>query len=251
MKIRAVIIEDEKHAVTSLQKAIDEIANDIEVIAILSTVEDSVNWLLQNETDLIFLDIHLGDNISFKIFEQVKTNAGIIFITAYNEYVLRAFKLNSVDYLLKPLQDEDLKFAIDKFRANRQNSKTIDIESLLLTLNNKPSYSERFMVVTGQKIKSIQTDEIAYFLSEGRYAKIVTKNNERYLYDQSLESIENSVNPSHFFRINRQFIVSIHSIHQMYVWTKSRVKLEIYPDPEREVIVSIDKSGEFKKWLDR
>ena len=167
---------------------------------------------------------------------------------AYNQYAIKAFKLNSIDYLLKPIDEKELQFALDKLI---HNNTSFDFQKLLQSLNQKESYQDRFMVVSGQKIKSILTENIAYFLSEGRYVKLITKSNEKYLLDQSLESIENKVDPHLFYRINRQAIVSFHSINQMIIWSKSRVKLELNPSPDFDIIVSIDKSGEFKKWLNR
>lgn len=248
--IKVVIIEDEMLAANSLKNHIKNVGPDLDVVEILDSVETAVEWLSQNKVDLLFLDIHLGDDHSFTIFEKVKTDAAIIFVTAYDQYALRAFKLNSIDYLLKPVQDDELKNALDKFREQKLANK-IDLHSLLSAMKEQPKFQERFMVVAGQKIKSIPTADIAFFFSEGRYVRIVTNENEKYLVDHTMDSIEKSVDPERFFRINRQVIVQYPSIKQMHIWSKSRVKVELQPDPGCDTVVSIDRSGEFKKWLNK
>lgn len=248
--IKAVIIEDEQPASDYLASVLQRIASDVVVLRTIDNVKTAVHWLAENQVDLIFLDIHLGDDIGFSIFEKLKISVPVIFTTAYNQYAIRAFKVNSVDYLLKPIMEEDLQQALVKFRSQQLNP-GIDINALLEAMNKKPDYQERFMVVTGQKIKSILINEVAYFVSEGRYVKLITKSNEKYLLDQSLESLSHKVDPNLFFRVNRQVIVGFDAIQQMIVWSKSRIKLELKPAAELEVIVSIDNSGEFKRWLNR
>ncbi len=248
--IQAVIIEDEKPAADYLASVLQKTAADVQVVKTIDNVRTAVQWLAENPVDLIFLDIHLGDDIGFSIFEKLKINAAVIFTTAYNQYAIRAFKLNSIDYLLKPFAEEDLQFALNKFRSQKLNP-AIDMTALLEAFQKKPDYQERFMVVSGQKIKSIPVASVAYFESEGRYVKLVTQSAEKYLLDQSLESVMHKLDPNLFFRVNRQFIVGFDSIKQMIVWSKSRLKLEMQPQPEQDVIVSIDNSGEFKRWLNR
>ncbi|WP_308992437.1 LytTR family DNA-binding domain-containing protein [Mariniflexile litorale] len=249
--MKAVIIEDEKLASDYLETLLQKNSFNIDVIKIIDNVKDAIQWLSQHTVDIIFLDIHLGDDTSFSIFEKLHINTPIIFTTAYNEYAIKAFKLNSIDYLLKPIDEDELRASIDKLKKRILNSNPFDMQKLLEVMQQKEDYQERFMVVSGQKIKSILIDQVAYFLSEGRYIKLVTNNNEKYLLDQSLENLENKLNPNYFYRVNRQVIVSFTSIQQMIVWSKSRVKLELNPITEFDVIVSIDKSGEFKKWLNR
>ncbi|MFC4723570.1 LytR/AlgR family response regulator transcription factor [Geojedonia litorea] len=249
--MKAVIIEDEKLASEYLHALLQNHSLKIDVIKIIDNVKDAIQWLSQYTVDIIFLDIHLGDDTSFSIFEKLHITTPIIFTTAYNEYAIRAFKLNSIDYLLKPIDEEELEAAIQKLQTRIPVTAPIDFQKFMETLHQKTNYQERFMVVSGQKIKSILIDQVAYFLSEGRYVKLITKSNERYLLDQSLESLENKLDPNIFYRINRQVIVSFHSIQQMIIWSKSRVKLELNPSAGFDIIVSIDKSGEFKKWLNR
>ena len=249
--MKAVIIEDEKLASDYLETLLKKNSLNIEVIKIIDNVKDAIQWLSQHTVDIIFLDIHLGDDTSFSIFEKLQISTPIIFTTAYNEYAIKAFKLNSIDYLLKPIDEDELRASVDKLKKRITSPDPFDIQKLLDTIQQKEDYQERFMVVSGQKIKSILIEQVAYFLSEGRYVKLVTKTNEKYLLDQSLESLENKLNPSCFYRVNRQAIVSFYCIQQMIIWSKSRVKLELNPASEFDIIVSIDKSGEFKKWLNR
>jgi two-component system response regulator LytT len=247
---RVAIIEDEKPAADHLAASLQKIAPDITVVQTIDNVRKAVQWLAEHPVDLIFLDIHLGDDIGFSIFEKLKIRTPVIFTTAYNQYAIRAFKLNSIDYLLKPFSEADLQQALDKFRSQQQNPLP-DLGVLLEAMNKKPDYQERFMVVSGQKIKSILISQVAYFVSEGRYVKLVTKTNEKYLLDQSLESLSHKLDPHDFFRINRQIIVGFDSIVQMIVWSKSRIKLELKPDAGFDAVVSIDNSGDFKRWLNR
>ncbi len=246
--IQALIIEDEKPAADYLLSLLQNAAPDVVVQAVIDNVADAVQWLLARQPDVIFLDIHLGDDNSFAIFEKVKVNCPIIFTTAYNEYAIRAFKVNSIDYLLKPFTATDLKHAMEQFRS-RTNA-GIDFAALVQAMN-KPAYRERFMVTSGQKIKSLAIADVAYFLSEGRYVKLVAKSGESYLLDQSLESVQQETDPARFFRVNRQVLAGYDAIRHMVAWSKSRVKLELHPPTDFDVIVSIDNSGDFKKWLNR
>ena len=247
--IKAVIIEDEKPASGYLHELLKKTAPDIQVVEVIDNVTDAVQWLTNHTTDLIFLDIHLGDDTGFSIFEKVRVSTPVIFTTAYNQYAIRAFRLNSVDYLLKPFTETDLKQALDKFRTHVCTA--VDFQALIASMNKKPELRERFMVSSGQRIKSIPVSEVAYFLSEGRYVKLVAKTGESYLLDQSLESVEHSVDPDRFFRINRQVLVGFEAIRQMVSWSKSRVKLDLHPPTDFDVVVSIDNSGEFKHWLNK
>lgn len=249
--MKAVIIEDEKLASNYLLGLLQKSAIAVEVVTVIDNVRTALEWLSENKVDLIFLDIHLGDDSSFSIFDKVKITTPIIFTTSYNQYAIQAFKLNSIDYLLKPFDENDLQFALEKLQQNTENKIPIDFDKLLQTIHQKTNYQERFMVVSGQKIKSILIENVAYFISDGRYVKLITKSNEKYLLYQSLENIEHKIDPNIFYRINRKIIVSFTSIVQMIVWSKSRVKLELNPPLEEESIVSIDKSGEFKRWLNR
>lgn len=247
--MKVVIIEDEKLASNKLIEMLHKEDKSIQVAAVIDNVDEAVSWLKNNTVDLIFLDIHLGDDSSFSIFENIEVKTQIIVTTAYDKYAIQAFKLNSIDYLLKPFSQEELQYAIKKFKTLKADIP--DYRTIFEAIQLKQNYQERFMVISGQRIKSIPTEDIAYFLSEGRYSKLITYANEKFLLDQSLENIYTKVDPNLFFRVNRQAVVGFKSIQQMIIWSKSRVKLELKPSTETDIIVSIEKSGEFKKWLNR
>lgn len=249
--MRVVIIEDEKIAAQNLESLLKEIDGQTEVLAVLDSVKLATQWLVVNTPDLIFLDIHLADDISFRIFESVEVKAPIIFTTAYDHYAVKAFKLNSIDYLLKPIDKKELEAAIRKYKELKAISSST-IEQLLQSLKPPgPEYQKRFMITAGSKIKSVGVEEVAYFYAEGRYVYMVTKDNLKYIVDFTLDKLENLLNPSDFFRINRQQIISFPAIKNMHTYTKSRVKIDVQPPAGFDVIVSIDRSGAFKKWLNR
>lgn len=247
--MKVVIIEDEKLASDKLIEMLAKEDETIQVVTVIDNVDEAVSWLKSNTVDLIFLDIHLGDDSSFSIFENIEVKTQIIVTTAFDQYAIQAFKLNSIDYLLKPFSQEELHYAIKKFKTLK--AEIPDYRTIFEAIQQKQSYQERFMVISGQRIKSIPIDEVAYFLSEGRYSKLITHANEKFLLDLSLENIYSKLDPNLFFRVNRQAVVGFKSIQQMIIWSKSRVKLELKPAPDADIIVSIDKSGDFKKWLNR
>jgi DNA-binding LytR/AlgR family response regulator len=247
--IQVVIVEDETGASQYLEDVLSEIAPDVHVIHKLDNVESAVQWFSGHEADLIFLDIQLGDDIAFSIFERLRIKTPVIFTTAYNEYAIRAFTLNGIDYLLKPYSETDLKRALGKFRAQHPKM-GIDVSAMLRTLKQK-DFQRRFLAVNGKKIKSVPIAQVAYFLAQGRYTQLVTKANEKYLLDHSLENIIGRIDPQLFFRVNRQMIVGFDAITHMMAWSRSRIKIELMPAAEIEVISSIDNTAEFRRWLDR
>jgi DNA-binding LytR/AlgR family response regulator len=214
-------------------------------------VKRAAEWLATNNPDLIFLDIHLADDISFKIFEAVEVKAPIIFVTAYDSYAIQAFKLNSIDYLLKPIDKEELKQAIKKYNSLGALSTEAVMQLLQQIKTPAPEYQKRFMVTTGQKIKSVEVDDAAYFYAEDRFVYMVSKAGEKYIIDFTLDKLEGLLNPALFFRINRGQLVAFTAIKNMYSYTKSRIKIEVNPPAPFDTIVSIDRSGAFKKWLNR
>jgi len=249
--MNVLIIEDEKFAAENLEIMLHQIDNNIQILEKIDSIEESVNWLRNNNADLLFLDIHLADGLCFKIFEQIKIKTPVIFTTAYDQYAIRAFKVNSIDYLLKPIEIEQLEQSLNKFKELNQlsNTKSINFEALINYYNKRIKYQERFIVRYAQKIKSINTNDIAYFYVQADNVFLCTKDHNNYSIDYSLDKLENMINPKDFFRINRQFIVNIASIENMYALSKSRIKLELKPKPESEVIVSYNRASEFKKWL--
>jgi DNA-binding LytR/AlgR family response regulator len=250
--MKAIIIEDEQFAARRLEAMIMEYDPTIRIEARLESVADSVKWLRNNShPDLIFLDIHLEDGLSFSIFDQVKVNVPIIFTTAFDEYAIKAFKHRSIDYLLKPIVQADLNRAIDKYREWGKNKQAFDIGELRsLMQGDTKQYRERFSAVVGQKLKSIDVKEIAYFFSNSGITFIATNQGNQYSIDQSLDNLLEELDPKLFFRINRQYLVGMQSLANIHIFPKSRLKLELKPPVKDDVFVSIDRVTEFKKWID-
>ncbi|MBU1370207.1 MAG: LytTR family DNA-binding domain-containing protein [Bacteroidetes bacterium] len=254
--MKVVIIEDEAFAALRLKKMIQNYNPEIEILAELESVAESVKWFKANpEPDLLFLDIHLEDDLSFAIFEQVNISSPVIFTTAFDEYAIKAFKLKSIDYLLKPIVPEELAAALKKYEQfSGLHRDSIDLQSLykLLTTTEK-KYRERFSISVGTKIKMVEVADIAYFfvMDNGVYLRTTQGNN--FSVDFTLDKLEEMLNPASFFRINRKYLINISSITNMVAYSRGRVKLELNPkaDDEFETIVSIDRSGAFKKWLNQ
>ena len=250
--MKVVIIEDEELAARRLEGMIRDCDGSVEVIAKLESVEDSVTWFRNHPSpDLIFLDIHLEDDLSFAIFEKVKVDAPVIFTTAYDEYAIRAFKLRSIDYLLKPIVQEELARSLDKFREFSRPNPQPDIESLfrMFTGGSGEKYKERFSITVGQKIKSYGVSEISWFYSEAGITFMVVNDNHQYPVDFSLDELTSMLNPKEFFRINRQFLVKIGSVKNIHIYPKGRLKLELMPPSDKEIFVSRGKVTKFKEWL--
>lgn len=254
--MKVVIVEDERLAVDRVKGFLEKYDAQIEVLVDLPSVKEGVRWFSSHPfPDLIFLDIHLEDGQSFGIFEQVAIECPVIFITAFDEYLIKAFKLNSVDYLLKPVNFQELSQALDKFKKYHTPQKSFslaDIQQLLNPLvEQKPNYKERFLVSSGSKIQTIPIDEIAYFYSEGKITFLVNRLGQKFPLDLSLDKLLEVLDPSKFFRINRKFIASLESISQIHKYSPTRLKLGLVPDPKQEVFVSIERYSQFKDWLDR
>jgi len=250
--MRTIIIEDEEYAARRLGNMINECDPTIQIVNIFASVKESVEWLRNNaQPNLIFLDIQLEDDLSFAIFEQVQVRSKIIFTTAFDEYAIKAFKLNSIDYLLKPINKEELCRAIDKFRTwTAESAPVIDAAMLRGLLHPQPVYRERFMVAVGDKLKPINVSDIAYFFSTAGITFVVMHSKLQYSLDFSLDNLKEMLNPRDFFRVNRQFFVGLKSIDKVVVYPKSRLKLVLNPPTDADLFVSIDKAPEFKQWLD-
>jgi DNA-binding LytR/AlgR family response regulator len=251
--MKVVIIEDEKLAANHLEKMITKYDPSVKVLAKLESVEDSIDWFTAHgDPDLIFLDIHLDDGLSFAIFEKVKVSAPIIFTTAYDEYAIKAFKMKSIDYLLKPILPEELYKAIDKYKEwQAPGNAAIDMQSLVDLISKRdPVYKARFSITVGEKIKSVGIEQIAYFYSSQGITFLVTNENLHYPIDLSLEQLAEQLNPTDFFRINRQFLIRLKAIRNVHVYPKSRLKIDLTPAYPDEIFVSIDKVTRFKAWLD-
>ncbi|OFY39151.1 MAG: DNA-binding response regulator [Bacteroidetes bacterium GWF2_40_14] len=250
---RVLIIEDEIIAAERLEKTLEEIDSDIQIVAKTGSIKESVQWLLSNIADLIFLDIQLSDGLSFSIFDQVKVNTPIIFTTAYDQYAIKAFKLNSVSYLLKPIKKTELAESLKKYRQNKTYY-NVDFSALLAEIREKaPEYRKRFLIQTGDKFRKVEIENIAYFYVSDGHVSLRTFNGHSYPVDSTLDTIENSVDPVQFFRINRQYLISMQSIANMTAWSRSRIKIVLNPAAENEMdtIVSIDRSAEFKNWMNK
>lgn len=251
-----LIIEDEKPAARLLQRKLEKF--DIAVETMLHSVEESLHWFANNNhPDLIFLDIQLSDGLSFEIFEKINIQSAIIFTTAYDEYALKAFKLNSIDYLLKPIDEDDLEVAVAKFKTRLPKASTetsnlqLDFEQIRQMLSNpfEKSYKKRFTVKIGQHLKVITTDEIECFFSENKGTYIHTFDNRNYLIDSTLEILEQELDMKDFFRVSRKYIVPLTAIKEIQVYTNSRLKVILPTYKEDEVIVSREKVQDFKAWL--
>ena len=248
-----LIIEDEHLAAQKLTRQLKKIDREIEVVEVLDDVESAINWLRDNTPDLILCDIHLGDGNSFSIFQEIEVKTPIIFTTAYDQYAVKAFKLNSIDYLLKPIAQDELSTAIEKFKDSLMTNQLLDFNAIVDAIKPKEAedYQKRFMVYVGDHIRTVNAGDIAYAYAEGKYVFIVTHEDKEYNVDYTLDRLTNALNPEHFFRVNRQFVVSLDGISDMYAWSKSRVKLVMNPKPQTDVVVSRERTADFKKWLNQ
>ncbi len=256
--MKVLIIEDEPLAAERLAQLIHEYESHIEVVDILDTVEGAVEWLKRKpRPDLIFLDIQLADGLSFQIFEKVKVEVPVIFITAYDSYAIQAFKMNSVDYLLKPISFEELAQAMDKFVKVFWDKKApqqvkVDLEVLKEALRPKiSSYKSRFVVKRGEQLYPVSVQEILYFYSEDKATLFKTRDKQRFLIEGTLNEVEAKLDPQQFFRVNRKFICRIEAIKEIITYSQRRLRLKLRHAEDEEVLVSREKVQQFKDWLDQ
>lgn len=246
--MKALIIEDEAAAARRLAKLIQEIDPEITVLEQLDSIEASLNWFAQHPMpDLIFMDVNLADGLSFEIFDHQEITCPIIFTTAFDQYALQAFKVNSVDYLLKPIKKNELEQAIEKYRK-LHTSGNVSYTDIAKSMK-RDGFNTRFLIRFGQSIKVVEFREAAYFYTEDKITFLITKTGKRYPIEPSLEKLDEMADPRTYFRINRQFIVNIECIKEMYAYSKARVKLILDPPIDKETIVSTERSPIFKKWL--
>ena len=255
MATRILIVEDEYHAQKYLSNLLKNVIPNVQILDMLDSVEDTIDWFNTNAApDLIFMDIQLADGLSFNIFKKVEIEAPVIFTTAFDQYTLQAFKVNSLDYLLKPIDPEELEKALCQYDKYYQNkNKTVDnsiIEQLLGTLTKK-EYKERFLVKIGQQLTYLKVAEIAYFYSNEGLIFACQQNGKRHNLDYTLDQLADVLNPADFFRINRKIITNLNSIKKIHTYFNSRLKLELVPAISLETIVSRDRVSDFKKWLDK
>lgn len=255
--MKVLIIEDEKPAVEKLVKMLHRYDPEIEITGQLISIEQAVKWLKDssNQAELIFMDIMLTDGMSFEIFDQVDVTTPVIFITAYNEFAIQAFKVNSIDYLLKPLNYNDLYKSLEKIKVIRANlpavSEQVQYDELSKVLSQmSKSYKTRFMVKVGDHIRSVKTDNIVLFYAEGRTVYMLTNKQKQYIVDFKLESLESVLDPEEFFRPNRSFIININAISDVLVYSNSRLKIQLSIDFDKEIIVSREKVNQLKEWFE-
>jgi two-component system, LytTR family, response regulator LytT len=248
--IEVLIIEDEKPSARRLQRMLGKL--DMKVVSTLHSVEEAISWFLKNEhPDLIFLDIQLSDGLSFEIFENVEVKSSIIFTTAYDEYALKAFKLNSVDYLLKPIDDEELEAALNKFRENwKAGNEGFDVNNLKSLLNLSSEYKKRFTIQVGQYLKLINVEDISCFYSENKGTYLLSVNGRCYLMDSSLDKLEPELDPKMFYRVNRKFIVRLSDISEIITYSNQRLEVKLKHYKEQQIIVSRERVKSFKAWLE-
>ncbi|WP_424960951.1 LytR/AlgR family response regulator transcription factor [Ekhidna sp.] len=243
-----LIIEDEPAASEQLSQLLNEVDSSINVIGVIRSLNEARQTLPSTSADLIFMDIHLNDGISFSIFDSVRVETPIIFTTSRDEYAIDAFSVNSIDYLLKPVSKSDLTRAIEKFRHLKINQ--IDFDQLNRSLQ-KSSYQKRFMVTAGERIVSVKVEEIAYFYAKGKLVYLCRHDGMKHLIDHTLQELENLLDPDDFFRINRQFIIHLEAIKEMFSFSRSRIKVVLEPIFLESAIVSSERVSAFKKWLNR
>ena len=248
--MKVLIIEDEPLAAEKLSGLLKKYDENIEILAELDSVESAVNWLENEENpDLIMQDIHLADGSAFEIYEQVSPNSSIIFTTAYDEYAIEAFRLKSVDYLLKPIKFEALEKALMKYESIFKANQGEMHELIGLLRKQTQSYRDRYLVKAGNLIKSINSRDIAYFYSDQRVIILVTHEGKKFPVDQTLDEIENELDPEIFNRANRQFIVNINAISEIHPYFKGRLKINLKPQQQGDIVISSEKSRGFKEWL--
>jgi len=247
-----IIIEDEKPAARLLQRKVEKLG--LQINTLLHSVEESINWFENNQhPDLIFLDIQLSDGLSFEIFENINIKSAVIFTTAYDEYALRAFKLNSIDYLLKPIDEDDLETAVDKFKARNASASnlSLDFEMIKKMLINPidRTYKKRFTIKMGQQLKMINIEDVECFYSENKGTYLHTFDNRDYLLDLPLEQLESEIDPKDFYRVSRKFIIPMKGIKEIQMHSNSRLKVILPTYKDDEVIVAREKVNAFKEWL--
>ncbi|RFS17547.1 LytTR family DNA-binding domain-containing protein [Emticicia sp. C21] len=249
-----LIIEDEQLGAEKLSRLLTSIDSSINIVGNTRSIKSSVEWLLQHKhPDIILMDIELTDGQSFEIFNHVTIQSMVIFTTSYDEYALQAFKVNSVDYLLKPIKKEELENALDKYMHWQQkfSASSIDVAQLIYELkqHQPKSYRSRFLVKMGQRLLSIETQDIAYFYAEERLTHFITWDKKKYIVDYTIEELKQMLDPQDFYQANRGFIVHVKSIAKIHNYFNGKLKLELQPAIEKEVLISREKATEFKEWM--
>ncbi len=248
-----LVIEDEPQAAQRLETLVKRIDPNATFLGNIDTVKKAIEWITSNPPpDLIFMDIQLADGISFQIFESCDVNSPVIFTTAYDEYALRAFKVNSIDYILKPVDKDDLEIALNKFHALdglRSRVALDNIEQAIQMLTKK--YKTRFIIKVGEHLRSLEVTDILFFVSLEKATFCYTADGRKNILDFTLDQLEGMLDPSVFFRINRKYIISVSSIQDMVSYANSRLKLVLKKSDDHDIVVARERVQNFKTWLDR
>jgi two-component system, LytTR family, response regulator LytT len=247
--MRVAIIEDEHLLADELEDMLHELNPSVEVVAKLGSVASSIEWLGRHTCDLIFLDVHLSDGLSFAIFDKVSVSIPIIFTTAFDSYSLKAFELNSISYLLKPIELDKLEGALSKYRSLQP-----PIEQLMEFLRSgeasgRGSYKRRFILSMGAVQRPVEAEEVAFFMADNKHLFAFTRDGRKYFYDSTLARLVEELDPKQFFRINRKYYVNISSVRELLPYSKSRIKVKLAPETEDDVIISYARANDFKRWL--
>ena len=250
--MRVVIIEDEAPAATRLAKLLHTITDEIEVLKKIESVEAAVKYLESGiNIDLIFMDIQLADGLSFDIFQQTQVKPPVIFTTAFDQYTLKAFKVNSIDYLLKPIDENELEQAVDKYRKlydQKGNGLTDRIMKMVQEMNSV-RFRERLLIKRGQQLSYLKTESTAYCYADGKLCYAIDFNNNKYLLENNLSQLEEQLQPNKFYRINRHLLINIESVNKVHTWLGGRLKLELAPATKADTVVSRERVNGFKEWL--
>lgn len=254
--IRVIIVEDEPHAQAELKRILTKEAPGFAVVATADGIESAVLEIEKHQPDLVFMDIQLSDGQSFDIFSRTEVRCPVIFTTAYDAYTMQAFKSNGIDYLLKPIEPEDIRKALDKFRLVRANgpatqaAQVTQVETIRQILQpGGAGYKTRFMTTIGDRIRFLNEDEIAYFQADDEVVYMISREKKKYIINYTLENLEPQLNPAHFFRINRRYITHIESIGEIHKHFNSRLKLQLQPVPDEEILVSRARVQAFLQWI--
>ena len=246
--MRVLIVEDETAAVDNLEYLLYKVDRAIEIAAVTESVEQTQQWLMQNHADLIFMDIHLSDGSAFSLFNHIEVSTPIIFTTAYDQYALDAFKVNSIDYLLKPIKQTDLERALEKFKRLTAS----DLNSYISRINQlteKPKYQSRILVAIKDKIIPLAVEDIACIYSTDRKTEIITTSEATYTYNKPLDTMIKNLDPTVFFRANKQFIINRNQIADITVWFDSRLRLRLTAETPEDIYIAKNRASEFKSWL--
>lgn len=254
--MQTLIIEDEAPAFRRLQKVLEEINSDIHILEVLDSVEESIKWFNNHKMpDIVFMDIQLSDGLSFEIFEKVHITSPVIFTTAFDEYMLKAFKVNSIDYLLKPIKKEDLAHSLKKYKELKSGfgrpADQPDLNELIKTIRlDDKQFKNRFLVKKSDQLLSIPVEDVAFFHTHNGLVYLKTHAGRGFVLDFTLDEIMNQIDPNNFFRVNRQFVINFKSIKAVHKWYKGKLMVETYLPTDEQVTISAEKASQFKSWLD-